>query len=208
MFIDPFGRPGEQLAARGIEFCYPPIEDVTAELVLVTHEHFDHVAPEKLIAAAKANPELQVWAPAALAEQFTDVRGQVHGVRHGETFDVGGVEVQVFGTQHALIHRDIPVVDNVGYRVAAQVFHPGDSFTVPEVKTPVLLAPSGGPWLRVSELVDFIREADPRQVYLIHDAVLTEAGQKVVSGALMRLAGEAQGREIVNWQPGDAVEVG
>src|SRR5436305_6793821 len=42
VFIDPFGRPGEQLAARGIEFRYPPIEGVTADLVLVTHEHFDH----------------------------------------------------------------------------------------------------------------------------------------------------------------------
>ena len=42
VFIDPFGLPGAQLAARGLEFRYPPIEDVTADLVLVAHEHFDH----------------------------------------------------------------------------------------------------------------------------------------------------------------------
>jgi L-ascorbate metabolism protein UlaG (beta-lactamase superfamily) len=40
--IDPFGRPPEAVAARGIRFAYPPVEGVSADLVLVTHEHFDH----------------------------------------------------------------------------------------------------------------------------------------------------------------------
>jgi L-ascorbate metabolism protein UlaG (beta-lactamase superfamily) len=44
--LDPFGVPGEAMAARGIEFRYPPIEDIDADLVLVTHEHFDHNAVE------------------------------------------------------------------------------------------------------------------------------------------------------------------
>jgi L-ascorbate metabolism protein UlaG (beta-lactamase superfamily) len=39
--IDPFGDTSA-LRARGIRFAYPPIEDVTADLVLVTHEHADH----------------------------------------------------------------------------------------------------------------------------------------------------------------------
>src|SRR5205085_823297 len=43
--IDPFGRM-DGLAVRGIEFRYPPIEGVTADLVLVTHEHLDHNAVE------------------------------------------------------------------------------------------------------------------------------------------------------------------
>ena len=43
VMIDPFGDPSA-LAGRGIRFAYPPIEDVRADLVLVTHEHFDHNA--------------------------------------------------------------------------------------------------------------------------------------------------------------------
>jgi len=43
VLIDPFGAVvGERLAARGVEFRYPPIEGVAADLVLVTHEHGDH----------------------------------------------------------------------------------------------------------------------------------------------------------------------
>lgn len=41
IFIDPFGAM-EGLAERGIQFDYPPIEDVQADLLLVTHEHGDH----------------------------------------------------------------------------------------------------------------------------------------------------------------------
>ena len=43
--IDPFGgMPG--LAARGLQFDYPPIEGVEADVLLVTHEHVDHNAVE------------------------------------------------------------------------------------------------------------------------------------------------------------------
>ncbi len=42
MFIDPFGDMGDRMSSRGIVFDYPPIEGVTPDLLLVTHEHLDH----------------------------------------------------------------------------------------------------------------------------------------------------------------------
>lgn len=45
VFIDPFGDMSGA-AAHGIEFEYPPIEGVSADLVLVTPEHADHNAVE------------------------------------------------------------------------------------------------------------------------------------------------------------------
>src|SRR5487761_829870 len=41
VFIDPFADMSA-LASRGIKFDYSPIEGVSADLVLVTHEHSDH----------------------------------------------------------------------------------------------------------------------------------------------------------------------
>jgi L-ascorbate metabolism protein UlaG (beta-lactamase superfamily) len=177
-----------------------------ADAVLVTHEHFDHVVPEKLIAAATAAPDLRVWTTPATAEQLAALGDRVTAVRHGDRFDIGGVDINVYGEHHALIHADVPLAQNVGFRVGGEVYHPGDSYTVPEDSTPILCTPDGGPWLRVSELVDFVREVAPKKAYLIHDAVLTEAGQSVVAGALSRLAGESHGSEIINWQPGDTVD--
>jgi L-ascorbate metabolism protein UlaG (beta-lactamase superfamily) len=45
--IDPFGDVSG-LASRGIQFEYPPIEGVQADLVLVTHEHADHNGAEAI----------------------------------------------------------------------------------------------------------------------------------------------------------------
>lgn len=41
IIIDPFGDM-TAAGARGLEFNYPPLTGETADLVLVTHEHFDH----------------------------------------------------------------------------------------------------------------------------------------------------------------------
>ena len=56
--IDPFGRLPESVAARGITFGYPPVEGVSADLVLVTHEHFDHNGVEGI----DGDPAVVRWA--------------------------------------------------------------------------------------------------------------------------------------------------
>lgn len=48
VMIDPFGAIDERVASRGLVFDYPPIEGVHADLVLITHEHFDHNAAETI----------------------------------------------------------------------------------------------------------------------------------------------------------------
>jgi L-ascorbate metabolism protein UlaG (beta-lactamase superfamily) len=45
VFIDPFGDMSAA-SARGLQFDYPPIAGVEADLLLITHEHFDHNAAE------------------------------------------------------------------------------------------------------------------------------------------------------------------
>jgi L-ascorbate metabolism protein UlaG (beta-lactamase superfamily) len=42
VLIDPFGDMSALAAARGLAFDYPQIDGVSADLVLVTHEHNDH----------------------------------------------------------------------------------------------------------------------------------------------------------------------
>src|SRR4051812_27135967 len=48
VFIDPFGRLTDEIRARGFLFDYPEISGVTADLLLVTHEHFDHNGVEQI----------------------------------------------------------------------------------------------------------------------------------------------------------------
>jgi L-ascorbate metabolism protein UlaG (beta-lactamase superfamily) len=54
VMIDPFGSESKATAASiGLKFDYPPIEGVSADLVLVTHEHFDHNGADVILGAAQ-----------------------------------------------------------------------------------------------------------------------------------------------------------
>ena len=187
-------------------FCLPEAY-AGADAVLITHEHIDHVVPDQLRKAAADNPELEIWTNPALAGQFADLGGRVHTVRHGDTFGVGDLGVHVYGEKHATIHPDVPLVDNVCFLFDGQIFHPGDSLTVPEEKVPTLLAPIAAPWLKVSEVIDYVREVAPDQVYPIHGAVLSAPGTEVFTRMLTMLAGDPHDRPIHQWSPSDAVEV-
>lgn len=176
-----------------------------AHAVLITHEHVDHVVPEELRSAAEAAPDLEIWTNPALAGQLSDLGGRVHAVTHGDTFTVGDLDVHVYGAKHAVIYRDIPVIDNVGFMVGGRIFHPGDALTVPEEKVPTLLSPGGAPWAKISELIDYVREVAPDQAYLIHTAVLSEAGQGIAARLLTEMAGNPYDRSINTWQSGDSV---
>jgi L-ascorbate metabolism protein UlaG (beta-lactamase superfamily) len=208
------GHSGVRLASSGTTVVLDPgafcPEDSLdgADAVLITHEHFDHVVPDRLRAAAAANPELEVWTNQAVAAQFADLGGRVHTVRHGDTFDVGDIEVHVYGEKHATIHPDLPLVNNVCFLLAGQVFHPGDSLTVPDVRVPTLMAPLAAPWLKISEAIDYVRQVEPGEVYPIHAAVIAEAAYPIFQSMLNNLAGESQGRAVHTWKPGDQAKLG
>jgi hypothetical protein len=80
VFIDPFGDMSP-LAGRGIQFEYPPIEGVEADLVLVTHEHLDHNAVEviggspKVLRSTAGRLESPVGEVVAVASEHDDAAG-------------------------------------------------------------------------------------------------------------------------------------
>ena len=51
--IDPFGDMSGLAKARGMRFDYPPIEGLSADLLLITHEHIDHTATFDAVGRAK-----------------------------------------------------------------------------------------------------------------------------------------------------------
>jgi L-ascorbate metabolism protein UlaG (beta-lactamase superfamily) len=152
-----------------------------AGTVLVTHEHADHVDLDRLPGLVAADAGLQVYAPAAVADQLRRLAGaagdRIHDAVPGSTFEVPGFSIRTFGGQHALIHPLIPVVDNIGYLVNGTVYHPGDSFVVPDGLTaPVVLVPIHAPWNKISEVIDFVIATRAERAFPIHDGLLNGTG--------------------------------
>ncbi|PVU81735.1 MBL fold metallo-hydrolase (plasmid) [Cellulomonas sp. WB94] len=182
----------------------------TADAVLVTHEHPDHVAVEQLRDALATRSHLEVWAPTAVVERLDALGiapGRVHAVRSGDAFTAAGFAVVVVGEWHEVVHADVPRVANVAYLVDGAVLHPGDSFTLPPATTgvDVLLAPVGGPWLRLAEVIDYVRAVRPHIVVPIHDASLSAIGTATSDRLVASLGGSGEYRRL---GPGDELTLG
>ncbi|MBA2472367.1 MAG: MBL fold metallo-hydrolase, partial [Pseudonocardiales bacterium] len=129
--------------------------------ILITHQHADHLDMDRIGALVEANPQAFVVADWQSVNELSGAGITARVATAGDSFDAGGLSVRVFGEHHALIHADIPIVSNVGYLVGGTVFHPGDSFTQPHIPVPVLALPTGAPWLKAGESIDFLRAVGP-----------------------------------------------
>ncbi len=140
--------------------------------VLVTHEHFDHVDVERLAQAG----DVVVYAPATIADKLAEAGVSTRTVALGDTFEAAGFSVRAVGGRHADIYDGLPGCANLGYIIDGAVYHPGDSFFVPDAEIETLLVPLSGPWFKLAEAIDFVRGVKPTRAFPIHDAMLSERG--------------------------------
>ncbi|MEU9027380.1 MBL fold metallo-hydrolase [Streptomyces sp. NPDC048383] len=172
-----------------------PDAGLGADALLVTHEHPDHFEEGRLRAALDANPAARLWAPRSVAQRLAPAYpDRVHTVGHGDAFEAAGFAVQAHGELHAVIHPDIPRVTNVGYLVDGSLFHPGDALTLPGVPVETLMIPVHAPWNKVAEVIDWVREVEPRRTIDIHDAYLSDIARPIYDTALNTLSGAPHGR--------------
>jgi L-ascorbate metabolism protein UlaG (beta-lactamase superfamily) len=100
--IDPLGDVSG-LAARGIRFEYPALEGVTADLVLVTHEHADHNGTDAIggdpvvLRSTAGRLESPVGEVVAIASEHDAAAGTERGPNTIFVFDFDGVRVAHFG---------------------------------------------------------------------------------------------------------------
>jgi L-ascorbate metabolism protein UlaG (beta-lactamase superfamily) len=97
VFIDPFGAVDP---SRGMRFDYPPIEGVEPDLLLITHEHFDHSnaeaiggSPETIRSTAGTFGETPVGEVVAVAGEHDDAAGTKRGPTAIFRFSLDGLTV-------------------------------------------------------------------------------------------------------------------
>lgn len=172
--------------------------------VVLTHEHADHWTSEHLTRLTEHAPGVAIFGPPGVAAAVPD--HPIRVVHPGETVTAGTFELTFFGGRHEIIHSSLPVVDNVGVLVNDSLYYPGDSYALPGVEVELLAAPTGAPWLRLGDTMDFILDVAPRRAFGTHDATLSDAG-RAMHRARMRWATEQNGGTFHELDPGDSLEV-
>jgi L-ascorbate metabolism protein UlaG (beta-lactamase superfamily) len=102
VFIDPIGDTSG-LASRGITLDYPKPEGVTADLVLITHEHADHNGVQTIggdptvLRSTAGRLESPVGEVVAIASEHDEAAGTQRGPNTIFVFSLDGVRVAHFG---------------------------------------------------------------------------------------------------------------
>jgi L-ascorbate metabolism protein UlaG (beta-lactamase superfamily) len=196
---------GQKLFVDPGSFTTALTETAGTVAVVITHEHADHWTPEQLDRILAMSPDAVIYGPAGVAAAAADY--DITVVKAGDTVEAGPFTMRFFGGTHAVIHPSIPVVDNIGVLINNELYYAGDSFVVPEgVEVGTLAVPAGAPWLKISEVIDYILAVKPKRSFPVHEMLLSRAGKDMSNGRI-KTATEQNGGEFFAIEPHESLDL-
>ncbi len=147
-------------------------EEKDIDFIFITHEHQDHFHLDSLKIVLKNNPKAKVVTNRAVGKLLDTEKIPHELLEHGGEGEYGGVHIEGFGENHATVYQDFGQVQNTGYLFADRFFYPGDAFYNPNKPVEILALPVAGPWVKLSEAIDYAKLLKPKVCFPVHDALL------------------------------------
>ncbi len=187
----------------------PGIVDVTGlDVILITHQHADHLDLQRLPAMLEVNPQARLYAePQAAAVMAEAGIASEHTVA-GEELTFGRVLIMPVGEKHALINEALLRIGNLGVVLRAvgepSLFHPGDAYDGEPGQIDILALPLSAPWAASRDTVAFAQRIAPRFSVPIHDVLLSSIGRQLYLSQVQSFGPE--GMEVRDLADGVAVD--
>jgi L-ascorbate metabolism protein UlaG (beta-lactamase superfamily) len=172
--------------------------------IVFTHIHDDHSFIPHTKKLIEAFPAVKLYGPMDVVTKLAGFDCQA--VYHGDHLEISEFSLDFFGDLHQEIHRSIPLVQNVGVLVNSKLYYPGDSYTPSEYPFEILACPSSAPWMKISDLIDFIELVKPRRTFATHNALLSEHGHTLQNGRIKEFV-EKHGGVFEYLEPGQSTKV-
>lgn len=149
------------------------------DIVLITHEHQDHLHVESLEQVRKQNPTAHVICNESVGQILSakDIEHTV--VEHLQELHIAHTSLKAYEGEHVEIFDTYGLVQNTGFLIAGTLFYPGDAYTIPAEAVDTLAVPVAGPWCKVSDAIRYALAVQPRLAFPVHDGLLNAAGKQV-----------------------------
>jgi len=192
-------------------FYTAPMDGLTGvSAIVLTHKHDDHTFEAQLDRIVALNPGVPIFGPQDVCDRLAAAPNaanyQTVAVHHGDYHVAGPFTLEFFGAMHAEIHRSIPLIQNTGVMVNGKLYYPGDSFTRPDRPVEVLACPASAPWLKISEVMDFVDDIKPRRCFATHNIHLSAEGHQLNNGRIQQVT-ESHGGTFQFLQVGEEIEI-
>ncbi|MFA6050457.1 MAG: MBL fold metallo-hydrolase [Candidatus Paceibacterota bacterium] len=147
------------------------------DIILITHEHGDHLHIESVKKILENNPEATIVTNSAVDKLLREAEiPDAVILEDGQSDEIGGLKISGYGNVHAEIFHELPRVQNTGYMIGERLYYPGDAFHNPRVPVDVLAWPAAGPWVKISDALDFALDVKPKVCFPVHDGALNPNG--------------------------------
>ena len=180
MRITKFGQCCLLIEEKGLRIITDPgnysvaqneVENV--DIILITHEHQDHFHVDSIKKIIARNPKVKIISNSAVGALLAKENIPFTLVADGDESTEKGVLIEGMGRDHAIIWGDFGKCENTGYMVANKLFYPGDSFYNPKRSVDTLALPVAGPWMKISEAIDYLLAVKPKKAFPVHDGMST-----------------------------------
>jgi L-ascorbate metabolism protein UlaG (beta-lactamase superfamily) len=139
------------------------------DLIVITHEHADHLHTESLKNILANNREAIIVTNSGVGKILDEAGLKYQKLEDGQSGEYAGVSLEAHGDEHAEIYEDFAMVQNTGYFFAQKLFYPGDAFVNPGKPVDILALPASAPWLKMKDSVDYAIMIKPRICFPVHD---------------------------------------
>ena len=151
------------------------------DIILITHEHGDHLHIDSVKQILQNNPQARIITNHGVGKILDQEKIGYELLEHGQSLEISGMEIEGHGEKHAEIYGDFGQVPNTGYFIGGRFFYPGDAFFNPKKPVEILALPVAGPWLKLSESINYAKELAPKKAFPVHDGMINQFGKFVPS---------------------------
>ena len=146
------------------------------DLIIITHEHQDHVHIESLKKVLENNPKANIITNVGVGKLLDEAGIKYEILKDKEAKDFSGISIEAHACKHAEIFEDIFQVENTAFFIGERLFYPGDAFYNSGKSVEILALPVAGPWANVKEVINYALAINPKVCFPVHDGMLKSPG--------------------------------